>query len=46
MQNKIPMTKFEPPQSHSEPALDVSWEKDVGTIFDDEFKVRLQELEN
>lgn len=46
MQDKVPVTVFQPTEHHNEPALDVSRLEYNAFLFDDHFQIAVEELQN
>ena len=40
------MTELKPAECHGHPALDVRWQEDERAVLDDEFQIRIEELED
>lgn len=46
MQDPIPVTELQPTYSHSHPALDIRWEKNLTSVLDDDLQVGFEEFQN
>jgi hypothetical protein len=46
MENPVPVTEFETAKSHGDPALDIRWEEDERSVFDDHFQIGVEEFQD
>lgn len=46
MKNEITVTELKPAEGHSHPTLNIRRKENKGAIFDDYFKVRIQEFQH
>lgn len=46
MNHRVPVAELEPAKSHSHPAFDVSRKKVDGAVFDHNFQIGVEKLQN